>query len=52
VTLGRILEAAGARLTVEAALERNARIFENVLGLAEALPFRREPELRYPRLVA
>ncbi|MEA2273468.1 MAG: hypothetical protein QOI98_2176, partial [Solirubrobacteraceae bacterium] len=29
---------------------RNARILGQVLELAEALPFRRERELRYPRL--
>lgn len=52
VTLGRVLEAAGARLTVQAALRRNAVIFEDVLDLAEALPTRHEPELRYPRLAA
>ncbi len=51
-TLSRVLEAAGARLTVEPALARKARVLEEVLHLAEALPSRHEPELRYPRLAA
>ncbi len=50
VTLSRVLEAAGARLTVEMALERNARVFADALELAEALPTKRRGELRYPRL--
>ncbi|HEX8121044.1 MAG TPA: helix-turn-helix transcriptional regulator [Solirubrobacteraceae bacterium] len=49
-TLGRVLEAAGARLTVEQTLRRNAKILEDVLGLAEALPSRHSPTLEYPRL--
>ena len=52
-TLGRLLQAAGARLAVEPApLARNARTFEQVLGLAEALPVRHELALRFPRLAA
>lgn len=51
-TLSRLLEAAGARLTVEPRLARTARVLEQVLDLAEALPSRHEPELRYPRLAA
>ncbi|HEX8085371.1 MAG TPA: helix-turn-helix transcriptional regulator [Solirubrobacteraceae bacterium] len=50
VTLSRVLEAAGARLTVEMAFERNARIFASALEMAEALPSRRKGDLEYPRL--
>jgi hypothetical protein len=50
VTLARILESAGLRLTTEMALERNAAIFADALELAELLPSRRDDELRYPRL--
>jgi transcriptional regulator with XRE-family HTH domain len=60
-TFARLLAAAGARLAVEPAaapvvtpgparLARAGRILADVLALAEALPARREPELRYPRL--
>jgi transcriptional regulator with XRE-family HTH domain len=59
-TLARVLEAAGARLSVEPApavaerarLARNGRVLEEVLALADALPSRHAPALRYPRLVA
>lgn len=60
-TLSRLLVAAGARLTVEPArvLEpsaaqhaRAARALLDVLELAEALPTRHEPDLRFPRLPA
>lgn len=50
-TLSRLLEACGARLDVRRPeLERSGRHLAEVLELAEALPFRAEPELRYPRL--
>lgn len=49
-TLARLLEAAGAQLRVDTALERRARTFSRVLDLAAALPTRHEPTLRYPRL--
>jgi transcriptional regulator with XRE-family HTH domain len=60
-TLSRLLAAAGARLTTEPAarpvirpsqaqLQRAARTFEEVLGLAAALPSRRRGELRFPRV--
>lgn len=60
-TLDRLLAAAGARLTTERAerpvvrvseqeLARSARTLGEVLSLAEALPTRHEPELRFPRL--
>lgn len=53
-TLERLLRAAGSKLLVappeQAALLRRARRFEDVLGLAEALPFRRERVLRFPRV--
>src|SRR5436853_2339340 len=58
-TLSRLLAATGRRLTAQRALprepsprehERVARILADVLGLAEALPRRRRPQLRYPRL--
>jgi transcriptional regulator with XRE-family HTH domain len=60
-TLGRLLAAMGARLTVEPAdqvavapsateLRRRGRVLSDVLALAEALPSRHEPRLRYPRL--
>lgn len=62
-TLARVLAAAGARLTSEPRgfavgrptrgdLEDRARILAQVLDLAEALPFRRAPDLDYPRLPA
>lgn len=61
-TLVRLLAASGRRLTVEAGpaavepsrdrLRESGRILADVLELAEALPARREPELRYPRLAA
>lgn len=60
-TLSRLLAATGSRLVAERVEfhetrrdeldhARNARILSQVLGLAEALPFRRERELRFPRL--
>lgn len=51
-TLDRLLRAAGSELVIaapeQAALLRRARRFEDVLGLAEALPFHRERVLRFP----
>jgi len=52
-TLARILAAAGFRLDIRPSLrdlddERAARILEQVLELAEALPGRRRGGLRYP----
>lgn len=60
-TLSRLLAATGSRLVVEpgrqpvrrpsrAQLARAARSLADVLALAEALPTRHEPELRFPRL--
>ena len=60
-TLSRLLAAAGARLAVEqveprlrmpspARLATNGRRLLDVLALAEALPSRHEPLLRFPRL--
>ncbi len=53
-TLERLLRAAGTELVPaapeQAALLRRARRLVDVLQLAEALPFRREGELRYPRV--
>jgi transcriptional regulator with XRE-family HTH domain len=60
-TLSRLLAAAGARLTVKAGLPvvvrpsraqhaRISRTLLDVLALAEALPTRHEPVLRFPRL--
>ncbi len=53
-TLDRLLRAAGTELVLaapeQAALLRRARRLEDVLQLAEALPFRREGGLRYPRV--
>lgn len=60
-TLSRLLAATGARLTVARArqpvrelspreLKRTARVLADVLALAEALPVRHHPTLRYPRL--
>jgi len=53
-TLERLLRAAGTELVPaepeQAALLRRARRFEDVLHLAEALPFRREGGLRFPRV--
>ncbi len=60
-TLSRLLAATGAQLTVEdshrravepsaAEFERSARALADVLGLADVLPSRHEPELRYPSL--
>ena len=60
-TLGRILQAAGVRLTTQAAtravltpgpgsLERLARTLGEVIELAAELPSRHSPTLRYPRL--
>ena len=60
-TLVRLLGAAGARLAVEPAerpvvharpdrLARSGRHLAQVLELAEALPTRHEPDLRFPRL--
>jgi transcriptional regulator with XRE-family HTH domain len=53
-TLERLLRAAGTELVTadpqQAALLRRARRLEDVLALAEALPFRRSGGLRYPRV--
>jgi transcriptional regulator with XRE-family HTH domain len=60
-TLSRLLAATGTRLVAEPVRRwdrewveldhaRNARILGQVLELAEALPFRRERELRFPRI--
>jgi transcriptional regulator with XRE-family HTH domain len=59
-TFSRLLAAAGARLAVEprrpvtepspAQLAWAGRTLVDVLGLAEALPARHSPTLRYPRL--
>jgi transcriptional regulator with XRE-family HTH domain len=60
-TLDRLLAAMGSRLTVtsgaspvvrpsKAQIARVARTLSDVLDLAEALPTRHEPELRFPRL--
>ena len=53
-TLERLLRAAGTELVPaepeHAALLRRARRLVDVLELAEALPFRREGGLRYPRV--
>jgi transcriptional regulator with XRE-family HTH domain len=55
-TLDRLLRAAGSELVAadpeQAALLRRGRRLEDVLHLAEALPFRRERKLRYPRIPA
>lgn len=62
-TLERVLAAAGRRLTTVPAtrpvhhpnrmdLEERGRILVDVLGLADALPFRRTGPLRYPPLKA
>ena len=55
-TLERLLRAAGTELVPadpdRAALLRRARRLEEVLALAEALPFRRRGGLRYPRVPA
>lgn len=60
-TLGRLLAAAGARLAAvpastvvvrpsKARLRRAGRALVDVMLLAEALPTRHEPELRFPPL--
>jgi transcriptional regulator with XRE-family HTH domain len=58
-TLSRLLAATGQRLIAERGLPREpspqeharaARIFAEVLSLAEALPHRSRGPLRYPRL--
>jgi transcriptional regulator with XRE-family HTH domain len=60
-TLDRLLAATGSRLAVEPATEpvsepsaeehrRAARSLLDVLALAEALPTRHDPTLRFPRL--
>ena len=55
-TLDRLLAAAGTELVPadaeQAAMLRRARRLEDVLHLAEALPFRRDKGLRYPRVPA
>ena len=62
-TFSRLLAASGTRLAVEdlrrplsepsrTQLRRAGRALVEVLGLAEALPVRHEPTLRYPRLDA
>ena len=60
-TFARLLAATGSRLVAEPVREwdrewverdhaRNARILSQVLALAEVLPFRRERDLRFPRI--
>lgn len=53
-TLDRLLRAVGTELVAaepeQAALLRRARRLEDVLHLAQALPFRRTAHLRYPRV--
>ena len=53
-TMDRLLRAAGTELVAaspeDAALLRRSRRLEDVLHLAEALPFRRDGGLRYPRV--
>ncbi len=60
-TFSRLLAAAGARLAVEEArapiheplpaeLQRSGQTLAEVIALAEALPVRHAPALRYPRL--
>jgi transcriptional regulator with XRE-family HTH domain len=58
-TLSRLLAATGHRISVEPGHRfeptreqhrRSARILADVLALAEALPYRPEPSLRFPRL--
>lgn len=60
-TLSRLLAACGSRLAVEpgprpttqptrARHARTARALADVMALADALPSRHEPRLRYPRL--
>lgn len=53
-TLERLLRAAGTELVPadaeQAALLRRGRRLEEVLHLAEALPFRRRGGLRFPRI--
>jgi transcriptional regulator with XRE-family HTH domain len=62
-TLSRLLAAAGRRLSTEPAerpvvqvteaeLARRGRTLIDVLGLADVLPSRHSPELRFPPLVA
>lgn len=55
-TLDRLLRALGTELVPadpeQAALLRRARRLEDVLLLAEALPFRRPGPLRFPRIPA
>jgi len=60
-TLERLLSACGYRLRAEAAprgirrpseqeFERRGRTLSQAISLAESLPARREPRLRYPRI--
>lgn len=53
-TMQRLLTAAGATLVLAEdpteVLRRRDRRFQDALGLAEALPFRREGGLRFPRI--
>ena len=55
-TLERLLQAAGTELVAaapeHAAMLRRSRRLLDVLQLAEALPFRREGGLRFPRVPA
>lgn len=55
-TMERLLRAAGTELVPadadQAAMLRRSRRLEDVLHLAEALPFRRERTLRFPRIPA
>jgi len=53
-TMQRLLAAAGATLVLAEdptqTLRRRGKRFEQALGLAEALPFRRDGGLRFPRI--
>lgn len=53
-TLQRLLSAAGAALVLAESstevMRRRGQRLEDVLALAEALPFRREGGLRFPRI--
>jgi transcriptional regulator with XRE-family HTH domain len=55
-TLDRLLRASGFQVRTELApvgpdLERNGRVLRDVLGLADAIPHRRNGALHYPRFV-
>jgi len=49
-TRSELTVVAGARRRSASELERSGRHLAEVLALAEALPFRREGGLRFPRL--